>query len=272
MFTKQSLCIGINAYVPSYLTLQPCINDATDLSHSLRSIGFQTHHATECDLNTMKAATQRFVNCIEPGAVVLFYFSGHGVQYNGNNYLIPKDASGICANNIKSTAIDAQRLISSMYSKSPRLIICILDCCRTDPPTNPLPDGKALKRALSGTKGGLTPMQAPPSTIIVYACAADDTASPRSRNGRNSLYTYNLLRHIRTPNVDIETILKYAAADVQQESDNEQIPYRYSSCNEIIYLASNKKHVEILPSPYMQAVFIACKFFFLSMDSKYIVF
>ncbi|CAF0830484.1 unnamed protein product [Adineta ricciae] len=240
MTYKQALSIGINDYSPSYLRLRPCLNDATDMHHALQSIGFHTQCERDPDLKSMKAVTQRFVRSIRPGSVVLFYFSGHGVQSDGNNYLIPKDAVGICAENIRSTAIDAQKLINEMHGRRPRLIICVLDCCRTDPPTEPLDARSRYKAALAGTRGGFAPMQAPPSTIVVYACAADDTASPRSRNGRNSLYTYHLLRYLRTPNTDIETVLRYVAAAVQKDSENKQIPFRYSSCNEMIYLVTKQ--------------------------------
>jgi len=265
MFPKQALSIGINAYVPRHLTLEPCINDASDLSNSLRSIGFRVHCAADPSLNSMKSINRHFVNSIRPGAIVVFYFSGHGVQSGGNNYLVPRNAIGICADNIRSTAIDAQKLINEIYAKEPRLIICILDCCRTVPPEEPLDGNGRFKKALAGTSAGLAPMQVPPSTIIVYACAADDTASPRSQNGRNSLYTYHLLRYIRTPNLDIETLLRYVGADVQRDSKNEQIPYRYSSCNEIICLMSNPGYKAPVPPQYMHARPILRKF--LSMNT-----
>lgn len=252
MLTKQALTIGINAYVPSNLVLQPCRNDANDLSQSLRSIGFQVKTELDLDLNSMRSATKRFVDSIQPGAIVLYYFSGHGVQCNGENYLIPTNARNIHANNIDSTAIGVQSLVDSMYQRRPRLVICILDCCRTQPPKNLLDGFNLNKPALSGTRPGLAPMQTPPSTIIVYACAANDTASAQSKNGRNSLYTYNLLRHIRTPNVDVETVLKRAAIDVQRESNNVQVPYRYSSCNELIYLMSNQQPRKPIVAQHVQ--------------------
>jgi uncharacterized caspase-like protein len=265
MFTKQALTIGINAYVPSRLALRPCLNDANDMSNSLRSIGFRVQSAFDTDLDSMKSITRHFVRSIQPGAVVLFYFSGHGVQCNGNNYLIPTNAIGVCADNIKSTTIDAQKLIDAMYERKPRLVICILDCCRTDPPVDPLDGSSPFRRALAGTRPGLAPMRPPPSTILVYACAADDTASARSRNGRNSLYTYHLLRYIKTPNVDIETILKQVAANVQRDSNNEQIPYRYSSCNEMICLTSNPGHKPPMLAQYMQHIPILRKFLLMNI-------
>lgn len=247
MSIKQSLCIGINAYVPRHLRLKPCIYDARDLSDSLNSIGFETHCESDLDLSSMKYVVKKFTHSIQRDAIVLFYFSGHGVQHEGNNYLIPADARGISAHNIHSTAIDAQKLIEDMYKKRPKLIIFILDCCRTEPPTTPI-DGGFLGDIFRGLLGGLAPMRGPPSTIIAYACAANDVASSQSRNGRNSLYTYHLLNYITTPNVDVESALKYAAMGVQEESRNRQIPFRYSSCNEMIYLAENRRRHSV-PSP-----------------------
>jgi uncharacterized caspase-like protein len=266
MAPKQALSIGINAYSPSHLILRPCINDATDVHNSLRSIGFQTRYEADLDLKSMKSVTHQFVKSIQPGAIVLFYFSGHGVQHDGNNYLIPTNATGICADNIKSTAIDAQKLITAMHERNPRLVICVLDCCRTDPPEDPLDGSRRSKRALAGTLAGFAPMRAPPSTIVVYACAADDTASPQSRNGRNSLYTYHLLRHIRTPNVDVETILRHAAADVQKESNNEQVPFRYSSCNDMVYLVTHPGHKALVVPRYNQAIPVFRKGFSINIE------
>lgn len=236
MFPKQSLAIGISHHTPSRLNLKPCLDDAKDLTRSLQSIGFDAHVVLDADLATIQHKINKFVRRIQPGAVVFFYFSGHGVQGNGNNYLIPSDALGISADNLPYTTIDAQAVIYQMHARKPRLVVCILDCCRTDAPDEPL-DALRLDRGFfPGFARGLAPMQAPPATLIAFACAAGEAASANSANKRNSLYTYHLLRHLLTPNLDLETLLKYVSRDVEKESKNEQIPYRYSSCNEFICL------------------------------------
>lgn len=236
MLAKQSLAIGNNAYEPRRLALKPCINDATDVSNALRTLGFYTHGAMDADLNTMDAAIYKFIKKIQPGSIVVFYFSGHGFQVDGKNYLAPTNANGIWTGNVATTSIDAQKVLNEMYAKRPRLILFILDCCRTLPPTEPWDGSSPTETIFGETKPGLAPMKAPSSTIIAYACAADASASSLARNRRNSLYTYHLLHYLAIPNVDIESLLKYAAADVQKDSKNDQIPYRYSSCNELICL------------------------------------
>ena len=233
---KQALVMGNEAYVEN--PIQKCVNDATDMSRSLHSIGFQVQPAMNRRSKSMHAITHRFVQSIQPGSIVTFYFSGHGFQYNGINYLVPVDDDNLYIENLDSVALNVQKLISSMHSRRPRLTILILDVCRSDP-TSTTQDGKRFrKRGLLGTKDGLAPMVAPPATIIAYACAENEYSSTLSMNGRNSLYTYHLLRYIATPNTDIDLVLRKVAADVQKDPLNllNQVPFRYSSCNEIICL------------------------------------
>lgn len=77
------------------------------------------------------------------------------------------------------------------------------------------------------------------ATIVAYACAVERTATTASFDGKHSLYTCHSLRYLATPNVDIEQILRSVAIYVQRDPKNiiHQNPYRYSSCNELIYLA-----------------------------------
>jgi hypothetical protein len=168
---------------------------------------------------------------IQPNAIVVFYFSGHGAEANGRNYLIPSDAIGISAGNASVTSIDAQSLIYKLHKRRPRLVVCILDCCRSELSTEPIDGSHAYGRTLNGMKPGFAPMGGPSSTIIAYACAGND---------RNSFYTYHLLQYLAMPNVDVETMLKYAAAATENDrsgSGDPQVPFRYSNCNELISLA-----------------------------------
>ena len=91
MSMKQALSVGIKDYIPSRLLLEPCIHDAKDVANALRSIGFNAQLAADLDLNPTKLVIRQFINSIQPGSIAVFYFSGHGVEYNGVNYLIPRN-------------------------------------------------------------------------------------------------------------------------------------------------------------------------------------
>jgi uncharacterized caspase-like protein len=229
---RQALAIGINAYTGTD-PLDSCVNDATDMSNCLRSIGFEVHTRMDPDYYSLQRITQKFIRSIQPGAIVILYYSGHGVQYGGYNFLVPTD---IDPGHIKESALSAERLIEDIHLMSPRVVIVILDSCRTFWGPGSLLRTRRADRMWSGIRVGLAPMRVPPATIVAYASAAETAASQFSRNGRNSMYTYHLLRHIATPNVDIDYVLRNVAINVQKDSNNEQIPYRYSSCNENICL------------------------------------
>jgi hypothetical protein len=247
-FMKQALVIGNEAYLEN--PLQKCVNDAIDMSICLYSIGFQVKPAVNLRAHSMQAITHRFVQSIQPGSIVMFYFSGHGIQYNGINYLIPTDDGSLYLDELDSSALNVQQMINNMYQRSPRLMLIILDVCRRDG-SSTTQDGRHLySRGTILIQDGLAPMQAPPATIIAYSCAADESSSTLSMNGRNSLYTFHLLRHIRTPNTDIDLVLRNVAADVQRDPLNflHQIPFRYSSCNEIICLVNySEMNAPMLP-------------------------
>jgi hypothetical protein len=186
--------------------------------------------------------------------------------------LIAIDNDSLFIEYIDEMAINVQRLVKNMHSRGPRLILVILDCCRSYVQVQSPAKNHFFNRRLPKFKDGLAPMRAPPATIIAYACAADTVSSALSINNRNSLYTYHLLNHIRTPNMDIDTVLKNVAIDVQRDPVNmeHQVPFRYSSCNEVIFLAGNGPINYSMSYGYKQLEFPHRKSFFRS--SKHIHF
>lgn len=236
MFVKQALAIGVNDYGSSKQNLSSCIHDAKDLLQTLKSIGFQTRIGADSNIHQCRKLIDSFTSSIVPGSVALFYFSGHGCQKSGRNYLLPSPHNTMHEENPIKNMIDAQQVIEAIHRRRPRLIICILDCCRDDEFSELFRTKNGFFNKLPRDKLGLAPMSGPPATLIAFACAAGESASAESFNGRNSLYTAHLLRHIARPGVDIEKILKDVAIEVEIASRRTQVPYRYSSCNESIFL------------------------------------
>jgi uncharacterized caspase-like protein len=267
---KYALTIGNDKYEQS--PLGACKNDATDVAISLQSIGFQVQNAVNVDSRATDQYINRFLRSIQPESIAVFYFSGHGLQLNGENYLVPTNNYGMDLDNLDQVSLNAQQLVKAMHNRNPKLILIILDCCRSYWHTVTLGKSSFFNRRSGKFRDGLAPMRAPPATIIVYACAADTVSSALSINNRNSLYTYHLLNHIRTPNLDIDTVLKNVGIDVQRDPVNmeHQVPFRYSSCNEVIFLAGNGPINYSMSYGYKQLEFPHRKSFFRS--SKHIHF
>jgi hypothetical protein len=111
------------------------------------------------------------------GSVGLVYYAGHGVQVQGNNYLVPVGANLTSAADIDYELIDANLLLRQMKSAGSKLNFVILDACRN----NPL-SGRGLRDAT----GGLAPMHAPTGTLISYATQPGNVA----RDGSNGHSPY----------------------------------------------------------------------------------
>ncbi|CAF0764410.1 unnamed protein product [Adineta steineri] len=224
MFDKQALVIGNDDYGAGN-RLQSCVYDAETMTRSLHSIGFDVEPQINLRNDQMSLISRKFAQSIRPGAIVVFYFSGHAGEFNGKNYLHGVDSTGDNLPNV-------QDLLREMHQNRPRVVICILDGCRNRM--------ESLYQALgldgrSRLRNGLVPMGGPPSTIIAFSSAAGKN-SEAGDFGENSIYTKYLLRYIRAANTDIDIVLKNAAVDVQRATTNRQIPYLYTNCNEHIYL------------------------------------
>ncbi|CAF1655281.1 unnamed protein product, partial [Adineta ricciae] len=232
MFYKQALLIGNDQYSGENASLKSCVYDTKTMTNSLRSIGFHATPAIDLRNDQMESVADQFTASIQEGAIVLFYFSGHGAQLNGKNLLLSIDSDGL-------TGLNAQVLLQKMHERKPRVIIFVLDCCRSriEIPYTLLRG--VLFDQRPRLRDGLAPMGGPPSTIIAFSCAADSTSLASSPDRPNSIYTHHLLKYITTPNVDIDILLKYTAMDVQRDSLNKQLPFIYSNCNESICLNSN---------------------------------
>jgi uncharacterized caspase-like protein len=233
---RWALVVGNAAYELG--VLRGSAHDAVGMTKALRSMGFHTQCGKDLSISKMKTASREFVESIEPGSIALFYFAGHGMQYNGVNYLLPVDNyASVDANNMGKSYLNVQKLVDAMSERKPRLIVIILDACRSHTTLKGV--RVASGKPIAPTGPGLAPMRAPPGTIIAYACAANEYSYDESIYGCNGVYTYHLLRYIAMPNTDIDLILRQVAIEVQKETQNKQTPYRYSSCNELFCLRAS---------------------------------
>ncbi|CAF1315101.1 unnamed protein product [Adineta steineri] len=227
---KIGLVIGINQYPRD--SLQYCINDATDLTNTLQSIGFQITLGKDCDLIKFRNIIDTFIKTIERDDLVLFYYAGHGKQNEDENYLLPSDYnydySGHERDYIVNNGVNVKYIMNKIEDKICRITIYLFDCCRSKIRTRD-PDGKQ----------GLSSINAPAQTLIVFACAPGKAVLDETKNNKNGSFIENLLKHISTPDKDIDEVMKIVAGDVNRQTFGFQLPYRTSSLIDLVYLVTN---------------------------------
>jgi uncharacterized caspase-like protein len=168
------------------------------------------------DQQEIDDAVREFVREIQNGDVGLFYFSGHGVQVNGENYLIPVSGSIETETQCKYRAVNAGEILGQMEESGNRINIFVLDACRNNP----------FKGFRSMSKG-LAMMDARGGTFIAYATAAGQVA--RDGEGRNSPFAKHLMQAIKTKDVGIAPVFMQVSREVGKETEGKQVPWTASS-------------------------------------------
>ncbi|CAM4953944.1 unnamed protein product, partial [Rotaria socialis] len=239
---KRALIIGINTYQNN--SLNYCINDAKDLMTTLNRIGFkEVLLGVDCKRTKFLQMVETFAGRIKPTDLTLFYFSGHGKQYENENYLLPSDYDYDYSTResiyLLDNAVSVQYIMKKIYHRYCPVTIFIFDCCRTN-----------VRTKGGSDQQGLSPMHASPETLIAYACAPGAVAVDETRNGRNGYFAEHLLKHIATPNNDIEDILKIVAREVKLQTSGFQVPFRTSSLTEKVCLVTSNVQAQMAtPAP-----------------------
>jgi hypothetical protein len=214
---RTALVIGNSKYQLATELKNP-INDATEIANSLRQLGFDVTLLKDADLRQIEQAIENFNRKLRQGGTGLFYFAGHGTQVDGENYLIPVEAKLEREQDVRYETLPLGKVLNVMEDAANDVNIIILDACRNNP----------FGRKWRSFQGGLAvPTQSVKGTLIAYATAPGKVALDGT--GNNSPYTTALLRHIKTPNLNVEQMFKQVREDVLQQTNGKQTPWESSS-------------------------------------------
>jgi len=130
---KLALIIGNGTYQNAPSLSNP-VNDAEDMAAVLKTLGYTVILKLNASRRAMITAAQNFGDSLQKqGGVGLFYYSGHGLQTNGINYLVPSDANIKTAADIEFAGVDANRILAQMEQAKNPVNLVILDACRDNP-------------------------------------------------------------------------------------------------------------------------------------------
>ena len=236
---RTALVIGNADYTKARGLANPA-NDAADIAKTLSDLGFNVISGVNLDLKQMNEKVREFGDQLKTsGGVGLFYYAGHGIQVAGKNYLIPVDAEIPREDEIDFNALNLDLVLRKMATANNGLNIVILDACRNNPFARSWSRGE--------DEGGLAQISAPTGTFIAYATSPDRTAS--DGNGRNGLYTTELLKVIRQPGLKIEEAFKQVTIAVDRDSGGKQVPWTSSSLRGDFYFNASGVQVASSPQP-----------------------
>ena len=210
-YKRIALVIGNSDYKSS--PLKNPVNDSRAMASQLRELGFQVVERENLNARQIPSALREFRSKLEPGAVALFFYAGHGLQVKGVNYLPAVDAEISSEEDVPMSSIDVNKVLDMLGESKTRLNLVFLDACRDNP----------YARSMRSGVAGLAKVDAPSGTLISFATRPGSAAA--DGDGSHGLYTEYLLRHINEPNQPIEQVLKKVGKSVKLVSKGRQEPW-----------------------------------------------
>jgi len=220
---RVALVIGNSAYQKVARLPNPS-NDATSMAAMLKSAGFDVVETKfNASANEMRRTLREFGGKSRDADVAVIYYAGHGIELDGNNYLIPVDAMLETDTDVLDEAIPLDRIL---YAVEPakQLRLVILDACRDNP------FSKTMKRTVASRAigRGLAKVEpTSPNTMIAFAAKAGSTAS--DGDSKNSPFAAALIEHLPKPGLDLRRAFGFVRDDVLKNTGNKQEPYVYGS-------------------------------------------
>ena len=231
---KYALVIG-NANYTSIRKLVNPVNDATAIAAKLRSLGYQVELQTNIGNAAMGRSVNTFIQRLSGSRdnEGFFWFAGHGVQLDGENFLLPVDVDGTDDVSVKYSSFPVNRLIES-FDKTARnkVNVVVLDACRNNPFTK-----AGGKRSLS--RGLSVVHDIPPDLFIIFSTAANDEAD--DGEGKNhSPFADAFLRNMDS-NEDLSIVIRSITRETLQLTNNKQRPYHDGSIISLDYYSLNPR-------------------------------
>jgi len=217
--TRMALVIG-NSHYRSVSALPNPANDAKAVGELLTSAGFQIIPAADLSLAEMRIAIREFISLVSDkgsDTVALVFFAGHGLQVDGENYLVPVDANIKRESDVPIEALRLGDVMNALSGAPARTRIVILDACRNNPFSE-----------INRTAGrGLAIVDAPNGSIVAYSTAPGSEAEDGV--GANSPFTAAFTSVAKEPGLPIELALKRVRLAVNQLTNGRQTPWESSS-------------------------------------------
>jgi hypothetical protein len=237
---RVALVIGNSAYKIAALEIPNAKNDAEDVAAALTALGFDVLLQTDADQAVANKAIQQFARQAVGADAALFYYAGHAVQYQGHNYLLPVDADvkDEISLPFETIAVDNVRAV---LDRSNGVKIMVLDACRSNPVADRLakiaPASPPV--ALDERARGLERIEKSEGLIVAYATSPGDVAL--DGQDRNSPFTKAFLRRLNEPGLEIGTMFRRIASDVNAATGGRQRPETYISLVNEYYLNQNDR-------------------------------
>jgi len=240
---RVALVVGNGDYAAEIGKLKNPTSDAQLMADTLTGLGFEVALVTDADQKAMKRAIREFGQKLRetgPQGIGLFYYAGHGVQVDGENFLLPVGAEIQAEGDVELEAVSASSILSQMQFAGNAVNLVFLDACRNNP----------LTRSFRSGARGLARVDAPRGSFVGYSTAPGDVSVDGESS--NSPYALALVEELNTPGISIEEAHRAVRGKVLAATNQRQTPWDSSSLTGAVILkkaAEQPQVAAVAPPP-----------------------
>jgi hypothetical protein len=238
---RYALVIGNGAYEGDAALAHPT-TDASDVADLLKSIGWKVKLVLDGDRRALNTAVSAFRDQLAAaeGPTALLYYAGHGVQIDGQNYLIPVQGTFQSADDVVHDAISLGSIQTAFDTGRAVTQIVILDACRDNPFV------KKASRSLGGSRGlsVVNKSSEVEGSAVLFATAPGETAADGS--GRNGVFTQALLKYLGT-DMKLQDVVTKVTGEVKRITGGAQVPYNSLSLSDDFYMVPTSLRKPVAP-------------------------
>ncbi|CAN0591818.1 unnamed protein product, partial [Ectocarpus sp. 12 AP-2014] len=225
---RVALIIGNDSYT-DVAPLQKAVADADAIATKMQSAGYETILRTDAGRRDINLAVSRFTSMLEPGDTAFVFFAGHGVQIDGENYLLPTDIAtpaDVSEGFITAESIALSDLLARIRRTGARTTLAIIDACRDNP------FAANTGRSIGGTRG-LARLAAPEGTFVMFSAGAGQQALDRlsdADENANSVFTRALLPKLEQDGLELRDMIfqvREEVRDLARTRNHQQFPAYY---------------------------------------------
>lgn len=224
--SRMALVIGNADYRTK--PLRNSVNDARAVASAMRDVGFSLIMRENASQATMIDAMKEFWLRSRRSEARVLYFSGHGMQHRGKNYLLPVDTLIEQQDDLPRRAASVDEVVEKLNENTRGINVVILDACRTPPVAHGTRTrGGAGLGATRSIGPGLAQVNAPQGTLIAFSTSPGSVAYDGVDG--SSPYTKHLVDQLKMPGQSVEQLFKRVRIAVANETGNKQVPWESSS-------------------------------------------
>ena len=218
---RVALVIGNASYAHAPVLASP-LNDAADVGAALGRLGFAVTRIENAGYAALRRSLQQFALAASASEVALVFYTGHTIQVDRSNFLVPVDARLSSDGDVEFETVPLALLLRAV-ERAPGLRLIILDASRA----NPFAASMQRAGATRSIGRGLARVEPLGGTLLAYAAKAGTLASEGA--GRNSPYSAALLRHLKDSRLEVSQMFRKVRDTVLASTRGRQEPFVYGS-------------------------------------------